>query len=203
MWGKMTNVRFGLSALIQAALSFGATKAEIVSVDAIRVESSLAALCRRPRCPSYGLAPGCPPHAMQPSAFRHLLAKCVHVVIFKRDVPMKYLLDERRPGVARSIHLIAAGVEQQAGYYGYEQAEGFAAGSCKEVFCPDHQDCRVLRYGGKCRYPEAARPSLSAVGVDVTHLCDHLGWELNWADKEKGEGLDSQKGLMLGLVLLK
>ncbi|WP_028579289.1 DUF2284 domain-containing protein [Desulfogranum japonicum] len=199
----MTSAMSDFSALVQVALETGASAAKVVSVDHVRVEQRLAGLCREPRCPSYGLAPGCPPHAMSPSAFDDMLAICVRVLVFKRDIPMKFLYDKRRLEVAKSIHRIAAQVERAAKKIGYTGASGFAAGSCKELFCPNQEACQVLEAGKSCLHPDNARPSLSAVGVDVKRLCDALGWKLVWGDRETAEKDESQTALMLGMVLLK
>ncbi len=199
---KVSNTVSGYSTLKETALGAGASAVEIIPANCIRVSSRFAALCKQPGCPSYGLAPGCPPHAMRPTVFSDLLAKYVRVLIFKKDVPREYLLDQRRLAVAKAIHRIAAGVEMAALAQGLSGASGFAAGSCKELFCPDISHCVVLGEGQPCLYPDVARPSVSAVGVDVTDLCNQLGWELIWSGKGKDGQAPSPTALMLGLVLL-
>ena len=78
---------------------------------------------------------------------------------------------------------------------------GFAAGSCKELFCTDAKVCTVLAHGKPCPHAQVARPSLSAVGVDFQALARLAGWPyaLNGVpDAHNG----TMQGLMAGFVLL-
>lgn len=188
--------------LIDLALSLGATAASIVPAGSLVVEERLAALCAEPyRCPSYGLAPGCPPHALPPSLFRAQLAHFRHILAYKIDVPAADLLGERRLPVARTIHRIAAGLEQAALNRGFSQARGLAAGSCKELFCGEAEVCAVLHLRQPCPHADRVRPSLSAVGVDFGALATLVGWAFGAIDPNRTDG-EPAMGLMAGLVLL-
>lgn len=184
------------------ALSLGATAAAIVPAELLVVEERFAALCAEPhRCPSYGLAPGCPPHALLPSLFREQLKSFRHILVFKIDVPAADLLGEKRLPVARSIHRIAAALEQAAQVQGFPEARGLAAGSCKELFCGEEEVCAVLHRQQPCPHADRARPSLSAVGVDFGALATLVGWEFGAIDPNQTGG-EPAMGLMAGLVLL-
>lgn len=188
--------------LSHLALALGATAVAIVPAESLVVEERFAALCAEPhRCPSYGLAPGCPPHALSPSLFREQLTNFHHILVFKIDVPAADLLGENRLPVARSIHRIAAGLEQAARAQGFPQAWGLAAGSCKELFCGEEEVCAVLHLRQPCLHADRARPSLSAVGVDFGALAASVGWEFGAIDPNRTDG-EPAMGLMAGLVLL-
>lgn len=188
--------------LIDLALSLGATAAVIFPAASLVVEERFAALCAQPhRCPSYGLAPGCPPHALSPSLFREQLTQYRHILVFKIDVPATDLQGERRLPVARSIHRIAAGLELAARVQGFPKARGLAAGSCKELFCGEEEVCAVLHLRQPCLHADRARPSLSAVGVDFSALAANVDWEFGAIDPKKTGG-EPAMGLMAGLVLL-
>lgn len=188
--------------LIDLAYSLGATAASIVPAESLVVEERFAALCAEPhRCPSYGLAPGCPPHALSPSLFREQLKDYRHILVFKIDVSAADLLGEKRLPLARSIHRIAAGLEQAARAQGFSQARGLAAGSCKELFCGEEEVCAVLHRGRPCPHADRARPSLSAVGVDFSALAALVGWKFGAIDPNQASG-EPAMGLMAGLVLL-
>ncbi|WP_310601083.1 DUF2284 domain-containing protein [Desulfobulbus sp.] len=189
--------------LLALAIALGATDAVLLPVEALVVEDRYATMCAAPhRCPSYGLAPGCPPHAPAPADFRARLAGFSRVAVFKIDVPAADLLNDNRLPVARSIHRIAASLERAAQKFGFVRARGMAAGSCKELFCTDAPACAVLDGSGPCCHPDLARPSISAVGIDFAALADRAGWPFARIDSQTEEGEPPAMGLMAGLVLL-
>jgi predicted metal-binding protein len=203
----MHNEQERLEGLTTLARFLGATDAAIVPAHRLAVEDRFAEMCGAPtRCPSYGLAPGCPPHAIKPSVFRDQLAGYRHILVFKIDAPVADLMSEQRLTIARDIHRLAATLERAAASRGWALARGFAAGSCKELFCETEERCVVLAKRLPCRRPDAARPSLSAMGVDFTALAESVGWQFGRIDPpaNPGQSTDSKPamGLMAGLVLL-
>lgn len=188
--------------LIALALSLGASAAVVLSPDVLVVEERFAVMCREPyRCPSYGLAPGCPPHAPSSTAFRALLTTYRSMLVFKIDAPVAVLMGPARLAIARTIHTIAAGVEQAAQAQGFSRTTGMAAGSCKELFCAEH-DCAILSGDHPCRFPDLARPSISAVGIDFSTLAAQAGWPFARIEPESSLVEQVTTGLMAGLVLL-
>lgn len=189
--------------LITLALSLGASGAVVLPTEVLVVEERFAAMCGAPhRCPSYGLAPGCPPHAPSPAAFRAQLKTCRFMLVFKIDAPVVDLIGPERLAIARRIHGIAARVEQAAQAQGLDHAKGMAAGSCKELFCADEHDCRVLTGDQPCRFSDLARPSISAVGIDFSALAAQAGWPFARIGPESSGDKNPEMGLMAGLVLL-
>lgn len=186
--------------LLEFAIQSGASRAAWLPSSELVVEERFAAMCRTPRCPSYGLAPGCPPHVMSPGCFRTILDGYEWVLVFTKDVVAAILADNGRLEVAKKIHEVAAAIELAAGPLGFSRAQGLAAGSCKELFCPADQACRVLQYSQPCRFADKARSSVSGLGVNVGALCNALGWELSWQTQEDGETVEM--ALMLGIVLV-
>lgn len=185
------------------AQTLGATAAEIVPALTLRIEEHFAELCAAPhRCPGYGSAPGCPPHAMHPARFRALLHTFSHALVFKIDTPIAALMDSRRLTIARNIHRMAAQLENAALDLGIRGALGLAAGSCKELFCDRELSCVVLTEQQPCRYPDLARGSLSAVGVDFAALARQLGWQYRPIAPESMPDGALEPALMAGLVLL-
>ncbi|WP_084312604.1 DUF2284 domain-containing protein [Desulfobulbus elongatus] len=185
------------------AQDLGATAAVLLPADVLVINDRYAALCAAPhRCPSYGLTPGCPPHAPSPAAFRACLAGYRLVLVFKIDAPAADLLSDNRKSVAQAIHRIAAGLEQAARSSGFARARGMAAGSCRELFCADEADCAVLHGARPCRHPDLARPSISAVGIDFAALAAQAGWPFARIDADAAVGSEPAMGLMAGLVLL-
>ncbi len=188
--------------LTLVAKTLGATGTAVVPAEMLVIDERFADLCGAPhRCPSYGLAPGCPPHAMRPAQFRQILGHCKHILVFKIDAPAADLVSEQRVIIARNIHRIASTLEQTALDAGWQQVRGMAAGSCKELFCSQDESCVVLECGLPCRHPDLARPSISAVGVDFQALADRVGWAFSPISPEEVPD-EPTMGLMAGLVLL-
>ncbi len=187
--------------LVQHAAALGASDARLIASAGIRVEEELARICRDPGCPGYGQGANCPPHVMKPAAFRELLRAYPEALVFKFDVPTEVLLGDDRFEVARIVHETAAHLENQALACGYAAARGFAASSCKRIFCAAEIDCRVLSGNGDCRHPDAARPSISGLGVNFFELSRTVGWPIHRITSESDPD-EIPMGLMAGIVLL-
>ena len=194
---KMTQAK--AHQLIQQACRSGASDAALISTGNILIEDTLAMLCKDPGCENYGLSKSCPPHVSGPNGFRELLKNYDEAIVFKIDVPFEILISNQRNDWFRLLHEIAAGIEHAAGAMGYTRSQAFAGGSCKQIFCPDHIDCRALVLDGKCRNPEVARPSMSGFGINVTRLLQTVGWPM---DNSKTEPDNPATGTISGLVLI-
>ncbi|MGI6655310.1 MAG: DUF2284 domain-containing protein [Desulfobulbus sp.] len=185
--------------LREMARQLGADKVVLLPIDALSVEERFAALCAGPtRCPSYGLCPGCPPHAMRPEQFRKLLPHYRWVLAFKIDAPLAELSGPGRLPLARTIHRIAAVLEQTGIDLGISPALGLAAGSCRDLFCADLDCCVVLQHGSPCPHANKVRPSLSAVGVDFARIAEAAGWPYPPDTRSDREPM----AMLAGLVLL-
>ncbi len=169
--------RVGIEGLVAHALALGATAAVVIPADRIRVDPRLAEVCREPRCPYYGLCSRCPPHHDGPEGFKRLLERFDRALFFRIDVPRESLFSSDRRELFQLLHEVAAGVELRAVKTGFPEARGYAGGSCKEIFCDDRPDCRVLVGRGGCRHPCSARPSMSGFGIDVAGLVEAAGWK--------------------------
>lgn len=197
---ELANRGASIEALQAEALRLGASACGTIAAADLVIEERFATMCGAPTpCPSYGQAPGCPPHAPSVQDFRDELGRYLQVLVFKIDAPMTDLLGEKRLELARTIHRIAANLERLAQEEGM-RAKGMAAGSCKELFCADDAACVVLAEEVSCRHPDVARPSISAVGVDFANLAGKLGWPFGPLPSTPSD--TAVMGLMAGLVLL-
>lgn len=158
-------------------------------------------LCEQPRCPNYGSSIHCPPHAQTPADFKRLLGMYLWSLLFRYDIPVEAFGGSSRPEVGRLLHDTTAEVERRARELGFRRAVGFSSGGCKNTYCGEHAGCAALEDVAACRFPEHARTSLSAVGVDSAELIRLAGWQRPGADgtpsNRRAEG-----ALLLGLVLL-
>jgi predicted metal-binding protein len=190
-----------LHTLQQNALVLGATDAKVISSNDIPVEDEVILFCKDPLCESYGQCLFCPPHAMSPKSMRLIVAESEKAVIFRLDLPSENNLEESRIIHFRKIFRIASALEQVAVNAGYAKSRGYAASSCKPVFCPSYQ-CQALWDGKSCRYPTEARPSMEAVGINVFKLFERVGWEIHRISKDT-DAADLPGGVLGGMVLVR
>jgi predicted metal-binding protein len=193
--------RAHLEELVRLALSMGASDAKAIDSSDILVKESLANKCVEPRCESYGLSPSCPPHVSGPSGFRDLQETHEHAIVVRIVVPAAALLSHERRDFGRLLHELVAGIEHEAVEMGYADSKAFAGGSCKNIFCHEHLECRRLSKDGECRHPEHARPSMSGFGIDVFDLMETCGWPANVNTSEVELDPDSMSWLA-GLVMI-
>jgi len=96
---------------------------------------------------------------------------------------------------------IVADIEKSAVELGYSNSKAFAVGSCKEIFCHDNFDCRVLSEGKGCRHYQYARPPIEAFGINVNELAKTAGWSMN-RDTDEADTDKVSMGAVYGLVLI-
>lgn len=190
-----------LEQLVELARKLGTADAAIIPATEIVVEDQLAELCRQPRCENYGLSAGCPPHVAGPAAFRRRLKDFRYAMAIKFDVPTEALFAEQRSHIFQLLHETAAEIERCAVRKGYVHARAYAGGSCKQLFCRDHADCREMREPGGCRNPHRARESMSGFGVDVTRLMQAAGWSMKRAAADGARRAD-EMATVCGLILI-
>ena len=190
-----------LARLIDLAIGQGVTAAASIDASEVVVREELAAMCAEPRCESYGLSAGCPPHVAGPGGMRELLASVPRAIVFKLDVPTAVLLSDERREVFRLLHESAAAIERAAVAMGYGASRAFVGGSCKVLFCDDEASCAVISGAGDCRHPDRARPSMSGQGVDVQRLMASAGWEMRKVTAAT-KAVEGDTSPIVGLVLI-
>lgn len=189
-----------LGELKKSAIGLGADDAREISTGIISIQDEIVELCKEPLCESYGESFNCPPHTITPVEFRESIRDYQKALIFKIDVDLEILLSDRRFEAFRTIYEIAAQLEALSLNAGYFLSKGYAAGSCKPVFCSEYE-CQALIDGSSCRYPDLARPSMEALGINVFKLVKDVGWDINRITSESKPG-SVQSGLLAGLVLV-
>jgi len=190
-----------LQTLVDLAACSGASDTAVVAAGQIVVEPQLADYCTSPGCAQYGLSRSCPPHVEGPEAFQAWLKEYNTAMVVKIEVPSQVLMSDERREVFELLHHLVAGVEKAAMAQGYQRARAFAGGSCKQIFCDQYADCRVVDRQGRCRNPRYARPSMSGFGVNVGRLMQLAGWQMEKMTKNT----DTAKvplGTLVGLILV-
>lgn len=161
--------------LLAFALETGFSQAAGIAPAEIQVENHLAANCREPRCPNYGMSASCPPHVGGPASMRRYIDTSSHALVLRLEVDSASLLGEERPQAFRLLHELTATVENEGRRLGFSFALGFAGGSCKNCFCHDEKDCAQIS-SDTCRHPSMARQSMSGFGVNVGALMKTAGF---------------------------
>ena len=189
--------------LIHNTISKGAIDARLIPSSAILAQEELAKYCLEPiKCENYGLAPSCPPHVSGPTGFRELQKTHAHAIVIKMDVPTKVLMSDERRNIYRVLHEVVAGVEREAIEMGHTDSKAFVGGSCKTIFCDEHEQCNQVFGTGDCLYPQSARPSMSGFGVDVAALMKACGWSADFVTHGVGENVNEMSWIA-GLVLVR
>lgn len=195
-----------LARLAQEAISLGATSSAVILSREIQVKEDLAALCNGEyTCPNYGLAASCPPNVEGPAEFRNWQAQSEYSIAVKIELLTLIMFSDERNGVMQLLHQIVSALEQKAVKTGFNNSKGFAGGSCKELFCKEHERCIVLAENEPCRNLDSARPSMSGFGIDVTQLMKSSGWKAQKAEQSNGSvpGSDNDAtSWVAGLILL-
>ncbi len=186
------------SSLSAVARELGATDVALIDPAEIVVKEELARMCLEPRCDGYGRSMSCPPHVGGPEAMRKWCREYKQALVFLVEVPREVAMSFERNEVLALIHEIASGVERAATKLGADKARAFAGGSCKELFCSQYPECRVLDEKKPCRNPHLARPSMSGHGIDVARLQALAGWSLpDPKEKPKAGSMAHFTGLVL------
>ncbi len=187
-----------INLLIEYAAKIGATEAAEISVYEININESLAEKCREPKCENYGLSKSCPPYVLKPSEFEKELNKFKRAVFIRIEIPKNVLFSSENKEIFRFLHETVANTEIFAKEIGFNNAKGFAGGSCKQLFCNDYTTCAVIDEKSKCRFPQYARESMSGFGIDIGKIVRKLGWDMDILKKA-----DNDTANVYGMVLLK
>jgi len=192
----MTKVHNGnsettLNEFCNTAKELGATSCSIVDGNAIVVDDRVRLKCMVPICKNYDFCIVCPPNVMSVNEFRTILSKFNKALLVQisYDVP-KWMLEkiraaddlvnlfsdmeyvkgyEKTYAVAKSnLDKIVDRLEAAAFKRGLIYASGFTAGKC--TLC---DECAGV--GNRCRNPYKARPSMEAMGIDVSRTAQNAG----------------------------
>lgn len=131
---------------INRALRLGAKEVKLIPADSVVTAQWVRAKCRF-GCGGYGKSLTCPPNSPTPEQTSQMLTHYKHALLIHGDMNTH-------------INKIVVRLEKKIFLDGYEKAFGMGGGPCS--LCEECVDSP-----GLCRYPEEARPSMEACGIDV------------------------------------
>lgn len=199
------NLNKDLKKYKEKAIELGASRVKILTTEEIPVDERVTLKCQVPRCFGYGVCAHCPPNALKPAELRSHLKKYKQTVFFTIDFPSEIIVRDKatikeRVAAYQKVYKIVNEIESAAFYDGYYFAFGFAAGSCRHVYCALEENCLAME-GKRCRFSLRARPSMEAVGIDVYKMVAQAGWDI-YPIGSNAEAKDVPKGTLTGLIII-
>lgn len=160
--------------IIDAALELGCIEAQVMMTRSIVLGNWIKLQCQF-GCAQYGHVLTCPPYTPSPDEMSGILMDY-----------QKCLLIQAAPG--RNVLDIVLHLESLSKEKGYRKAFAICSGPC--------EICEVCTLDTGCKYPEQARPSLQACGIDMAQTLDNFGWNNSNSHKP------CSKEYPFGMVLL-
>ena len=148
------NIRLNQE-LIQEAISLGCTKAKVILTKTISIANWMKLQCQY-GCSQYGSLLTCPPYTPDSEEMSE--------VLIEYD---KALLINASPEV--NVREIVVHLEKRLKDKGFSKAFGLTAKPCDL--------CEPCTIATNCQFPEKARPTLQACGIDVNETISSNGWD--------------------------
>jgi len=149
----------------------------VVTADWVRLKCQFG-------CGAYGTRLTCPPYSPTPSLTNGILRPFDRAIF----AAFKVSGSQSEKGMRRKMRKSLVAVERELFLDGYYSAFAMAFGPCN--LCPS---CDVTE---DCKYPELARPSMEACGIDVYATARNAGFPLTVV-RDYDEGC-----VMCGLILV-
>jgi predicted metal-binding protein len=165
------------------ALDSGADRAQLIDVKHVIVAEWVRMKCRY-GCDEYGVGRLCPPRTPSVEDMRKVLDHYTKGLLFTFDNVQK----QGRYKKVKNHRELVYRLERRMFLDGYYRAFGMGCGPCR--LC---DGCDVEE---PCAFPEKARPSMEACGIDVYGTMANVGWELRVVQQR------NDPYAMVGLVLI-
>ncbi len=147
----------------------GATEVKEIRVADVIVDERVRLKCQVPLCDSYNKNLTCPPNVPSVDEFRKILARFSRAILVQTSSPLKEISEDAFAS-ARKLHELINLGENEAFNAGFRFATGLIGSCCR--LC---DECVGVNQGQICRYPFKARPSMSAMGIDVIATTEKAG----------------------------
>ncbi len=146
-------------------------KFEYIDTSSIVVEPWTRLKCQF-GCPNYGKTLVCPPYTPKSEEFIGMLNSYKTAILF--EISLASIKDD-----IGGITKISVDIENLCAHFGYYKAFGMGAGSC--MVCQSKgEECNL----DECKYPNEARPSGEACGIDIHKTIENNGYDILGIDEE-------------------
>lgn len=152
---------------VARALELGADAAQIIPTDQVVVADWVRLKCQY-GCGGYGERLTCPPHSPSPEVTRQMLRHYQQALLVRVEAAGGGWKGENQH--RRQMSKVVADLERELFLAGYYRAWGMGAGPCLL--------CKECDPSNSCRFPDRARPSMEACGIDVYTTVRQAGWEI-------------------------
>ena len=160
--------------LINSALELGCIEAKVTMTRSIVLGNWIKLKCQY-GCSQYGRMLTCPPFAPGPEEMSGILMDYKNCLLIQVES-------------GRNVLDIVLHLENLSKEKGYRKAFGISSGPC--------EICEECTLDTGCKYPEKARPSLQACGIDIVQTLDNFGWNFSITHEP------CSKEFPIGMVLL-
>lgn len=150
---------------INKAISMGMTNAKIIDTKTVVVANWVRLKCQY-GCGGYGNHLTCPPYSPTPDYTQTMINEYAKALL----IQIAKIPPVREKKNSRELRRIVARLERELFLDGYYKAFGMASGPCRL--------CRTCDTEKPCKYPDQARPSMEACGIDVYQTVRDNGFEL-------------------------
>lgn len=154
-----------LDTYAEKAKSLGVSKAKIIDTENVVVGNWVRLKCQF-GCGGYGECLTCPPYSPTPEDTKKMIGEYSEGLLMQ----MENISLVTRSRLGDKLRNVVADLEREIFLDGYHKAFGMTAGPCR--FC---KPCETHR---PCKYPNRARPSMEACGIDVYQTVRNCGFEL-------------------------
>jgi len=158
-----------LNVIIEKLKKSGVSHVAVIPAEDIVIDERVRLKCQVPLCDSYNKNLTCPPNVPSVDEFRRVLGRFTRAIL----VQMSEKLTENRQDafiLANRLHELINLGETEAFKVGFRFATGLIGSCCR--LC---DECVGVNQGQICRYPFKARPSMSAMGIDVVATTEKAG----------------------------
>lgn len=146
------------------ALAMGIPRAMMIDAAAVVVEDWVRLKCQF-GCGGFGKYLSCPPFSPTPETTRKVLSSYSKALLLLFDNVTH--AQDRDDTVSLSLGEFVFQLEREIFLDGFYKAFGMASGPCHL--------CETCDTSSRCRFPEKARPSMEACGIDVYRTLSNCG----------------------------
>ncbi|MTI70874.1 MAG: DUF2284 domain-containing protein [Firmicutes bacterium] len=155
----------------------------------IYFDEKIRSYCKDNKCREYAKNYMCPPYVGEVKENEKILKSFKNGFIILVNEKINYQKNrDKYIKLCNKLHNIMLDTEKEAYNLGYKSFKTYIGGSCK--LCTP---CKI-NLKEKCKYPNKAKTSMEAIGIDVIKSCKNIGLDIKFIDN---------KITLIGLIMFK